>query len=260
MVSELKVSIIMPAYNVGRFISDSIISVLQQTFTQWELIIVDDCSTDDTIKIIEYFHSDPRIILVKNQKNLGGAGSRNEGIKLAKGRYIAFLDSDDLWESNKLELQLNFMEQNNHGFTFTGYSTMSEEGQKKGQIEIPAKVNFSKLLKHNYIGCLTAIYDTSVFGKIYMPLVRKRQDFALWLELLKSFDYAYGLNVNLGSYRVRSGSLSKSKSDAFKFYWIVLRQVGNCNLLGALYNIFCYLLIVLLKKKNVNLYNQFFIR
>lgn len=260
MISELKVSIIMPAYNVGQFILDSITSVLQQTFTQWELIIIDDCSTDETVKIIEGFKSDPRIILVKNGENLGGAGSRNKGIKLAKGRYIAFLDSDDLWGRKKLELQLHFMEQNNYGFTFTSYSTMSEEGHKKGQIEIPTKVNFSKLLKHNYIGCLTAIYDTTVFGKIYMPLVRKRQDFALWLELLKSFDYAYGLNVNLGSYRIRSGSLSKSKSDAFKFYWIVLRQVGNCNSIGTLYNISCYLLIVLLKKKNVNLYNRFFIR
>ena len=250
----------MPAYNVTQFIAESITSVIKQTFLDWELIVIDDCSTDDTVKKVKEFQYDARIILLENQCNMGGAGSRNEGIKLAKGRYIAFLDSDDLWENDKLELQLTFMEQNNYGFTFTSYSTMTEDGDKKGQIEIPQKVNFSKLLKHNYIGCLTAIYDTSIFGKIYMPLVRKRQDFALWLELLKSFDYAYGLNVNLGSYRIRTGSLSKSKSDAFKFYWIVLRDVGKCSIITASYNITCYLLIVFLKKKNVSLYNKLLLR
>jgi teichuronic acid biosynthesis glycosyltransferase TuaG len=260
VVSELKVSIIMPSYNVAQFITESITSVIKQTFAHWELIIIDDCSTDDTVKRVEEFQFDPRITLVKNEKNMGGAGSRNEGIKLAKGRYIAFLDSDDIWKNDKLELQLNFMEQNNYGFTFTSYSTMTEEGHNKGKIETPQKVHFSKLLKHNYIGCLTAMYDTSIFGKIYMPLVRKRQDFALWLELLKSFDYAYGLNVNLGSYRIRTGSLSKSKIDAFKFYWIVLRDVGNCGSINAAYNITCYLFIVFLKKKNVDLYNKLFIR
>lgn len=260
MSAELTVSIIMPAYNTSEFISESIESVLRQTFTQWELIIIDDCSTDDTVRAVEKYKYEPRVTLVKNEQNMGGAGSRNVGIRLAKGRYIAFLDSDDVWEDTKLELQLNFMEHNNYGFTFTSYTTMSEDGCKKGQIQVPSKVNFSKLLKHNYIGCLTAIYDTSTFGKIYMPLVRKRQDFALWLELLKSFQFAHGLNINLGSYRIRDGSLSKSKSEAFKFYWIVLRDVADCSYFRASYNIICYLLIVFLKKKNVQLYNKLLIR
>lgn len=254
------VSIIMPAYNVEDFIASSILSVIHQSFTDWELIIVNDFSCDETVERVERLLDDERIILINNESNLGGAGSRNVAIREAKGRYIAFLDSDDLWKEDKLEKQLAFMQHNNFGFSFTGYSTISEQDKLMDRIEVPERVDFGKLLKHNYIGCLTAIYDTQPFGKIYMPLVRKRQDFALWLELLKRFDYAYGLNENLGFYRIRSGSLSASKKDAFKYYWRVLRDVGGCNIFTATYNIVCYLLIVALKKKHVKLYNRIFIR
>jgi teichuronic acid biosynthesis glycosyltransferase TuaG len=253
------VSIIMPAYNTADFIAQSINSVLAQTYTNWELIIVDDCSTDATVACVKQFTSDERIRLLTNESNLGGAGSRNRAIEAARGRYLAFLDADDLWLPQKLAQQLDFMQQHNVGFSFTGYSTMSESGVVKDKINVPAKVNFTKLLKHNYIGCLTAMYDTAPFGKIYMPLVRKRQDFALWLELLKRFEFAWGVNNNLGFYRIRAGSLSASKKDAFKFYWRVLRQVGGCNVFSASYNIGWYLLIVFLKKKHTALYNKVFI-
>ncbi|BDF95559.1 glycosyltransferase family 2 protein [Pseudoalteromonas sp. KAN5] len=243
------VSIIMPAYNVAGFIAESIESVIKQKMQSWELIIVDDCSTDQTVSVIRNFLVDKRIKLIQNNSNLGGAGSRNVAIEHAQGRYVAFLDSDDLWTTDKLEKQINFMQKNNFGFSFSGYSTIDEQGMLQERLSVPEKVNFKKLLKHNYIGCLTAIYDTQVFGKIYMPLVRKRQDFALWLELLKQFDYAYGLQDNLGFYRIRTGSLSRSKSDAFKYYWRVLRDVGNCGYLSASYNLSCYLFIVFLKKK-----------
>ncbi|MDP5460138.1 glycosyltransferase family 2 protein [Alishewanella sp. SMS8] len=252
------VSIIMPSYNTSNFIFSAVQSVLDQTFQDWELIIVDDCSTDSTCRILKEFF-DPRIKVIINEKNLGGASSRNIAINAAKGRYLAFLDSDDLWPSSKLEKQISFMQQYEVGFSFTGYSTITEQDELMHSIEVPARVNFNKLLKHNYIGCLTAIYDTKPFGKIYMPLVRKRQDFALWLELLKRFDYAYGLNENLGYYRIRAGSLSASKADAFKYYWRVLRQVGECNVFSASYNIAWYLFIVMLKKKHVKLYNRIFI-
>ncbi|MFB2726381.1 glycosyltransferase family 2 protein [Shewanella mangrovisoli] len=255
----IEISIVMPAYNVAGFIATSIESVLSQSFSNWELLIVNDCSTDNTVRDIEPYLADCRIKLINNNKNLGGAGSRNVAIEAAQGRYLAFLDSDDLWAKDKLEKQLQFMQQNNVGFSFTGYSTMTEAGILMDRIEVPKCVSFSKLLKHNYIGCLTAIYDTQPFGKIYMPLVRKRQDFALWLELLKRFDHAYGLNENLGFYRIRVESLSTSKKDAFKYYWRVLRDVGNCNLVAASYNIICYLFIVMLKKKHVSLYNRIFI-
>lgn len=254
-----RVSIIMPAYNVEEFITRSIDSVLKQTYINWELLIVNDCSIDSTVREVEPYLTDIRIQLINNEKNLGGAGSRNVAIKAAKGRYLAFLDSDDLWSEDKLEKQLEFMQQNRVGFSFSGYTTISETGVLMDKIEVPKRVSFSRLLKHNYIGCLTAIYDTEPFGKIYMPLVRKRQDFALWLELLKHFEYAYGLNENLGFYRIRAGSLSSSKLDAFKYYWRILREVGMCNVFSASYNIICYLMIVVLKKKNVKLYNRIFI-
>ena len=253
------VSIIMPAYNVADFIGLSIDSVLKQKYSAWELIVVDDCSTDNTVDVVTEFLCDFRVKLVRNSKNLGGAGSRNAAINLAKGRYIAFLDSDDLWSPDKLEKQIAFMRQREIGFSFSGYSTITEQDQILDKIEVPERVSFSKLLKHNYIGCLTAIYDTEPFGKIYMPSVRKRQDFALWLELLKRFDYAFGLNENLGYYRIRAGSLSASKIDAFKYYWLVLRQVGECSVFSASYNIVWYLFIVMLKKKHVKLYNRIFI-
>lgn len=253
------VSVIMPSHNVENFISQSIESVFNQTFTKWELIVVNDCCSDATPTIVERYLEDARIILINNKENLGGAGSRNIAIAAAKGRYIAFLDADDIWLPDKLEKQIAFMEQHEIGFSFTGYSTITEGGELMDKIEVPSRLNFSKLLKHNYIGCLTAIYDTEPFGKIYMPLVRKRQDFALWLELLKRFDYAFGLNENLGYYRVRAGSLSASKTDAFMYYWRVLRQVGECNRFSASYNTGMYLFIVLLKKKHAKLYNRIFI-
>jgi glycosyltransferase involved in cell wall biosynthesis len=211
------------------------------------------------VSVVELYLSDERIKLINNPTNLGGAGSRNVAINKAAGRYIAFLDADDLWSDDKLEKQLSFMQKNHIGFSFTGYTTISENDELIDMIKVPQRVSFRKLLKHNYIGCLTVIYDTNPFGKIYMPMVRKRQDFALWLELLKRFDFAYGMNENLGFYRIRSGSLSASKIDAFKYYWRVLREVGGCNVLLASYNIFCYLIIVALKKKCVLLYNRFLV-
>lgn len=249
----------MPAHNVADFICESIESVINQSFLNWELIIVDDCSTDNTIAEINQFLSDERIKLIRNDANLGGAGSRNVAIAAAKGRYIAFLDSDDLWTPDKLEKQISFMQKNNIGFSFAGHTTIDEKGMVLKEVDVPVKVNFKALLKHNYIGCLTAIYDTVPYGKVYMPLVKKRQDFALWLELLKKFDFAYALKENLGFYRIRTGSLSRSKSDAFKYYWRVLRDVGECNYLIAAYNLTCYLVIVCIKKKHVKIYNKYFI-
>lgn len=168
------VSVIMPAYNTADFIAQSINSVLAQRFTNWELIVVDDCSTDNTVQVVQQFN-DARVRLVQNQHNLGGAGSRNKAIEVARGRYLAFLDADDLWADTKLEQQLAFMQQHKIGFSFTGYATITEQGEVMDTLAVPAKVSFKQLLKHNYIGCLTAMYDTAPFGKIYMPLVRKRQ-------------------------------------------------------------------------------------
>lgn len=256
---SVEVSIIMPAFNVSEFICESIDSVISQTFKDWELIIVNDNSTDSTHQLVTPYLKDERIKLINNSNNLGGAGSRNVAIKESKGRYIAFLDSDDLWADDKLRKQITFMQENKIGFSYTEYSNVDELGNLLNNIPIPTKVSFKHLLKHNYIGCLTAIYDTEPYGKVFMPLVKKRQDFALWLELLKKFDHAYGLQCNLGFYRIRSGSLSRSKFDAFKYYWRVLRNVGECGYISSVYNLTWYLVIVFLKKRHIGIYHKLFI-
>ncbi|MGI1671152.1 MAG: glycosyltransferase [Neptuniibacter sp.] len=246
----------MPAYNAENYISDAIDSVLSQTFENWELLIVDDCSSDNTLSIISRYASDQRIKLLKNSKNLGGAGARNRAIEIAVGRYIAFLDSDDMWVSDKLERQLFAMEKSEVPLSFGDYEIVNEEGEFIDRIKAPSSVTLSAMLKHNYIACLTAMYDTEKVGKIFMPLVRKRQDFALWIQILKICNSAQGVSGSLGKYRVRPGSLSESKKDALYFYWKVLREVAGCGIAGAVYNVVCYLGIVFFKKKLPFIYNK----
>lgn len=253
------VSIVMPSFNVAEFIVESINSVIEQTLEDWELIIVDDCSTDNTVSAITPLLSDPRIILISTQKNVGGAGARNLAVEKARGRYIAFLDSDDLWTSDKLAVQISMMQRFGWGFCFASYTNINEQGEILSKIDVPDRVNFNSLLRHNYIGCLTAVYDKEIHGKIYMPLVKKRQDFALWLEILKKFEFGYSVNSNLGYYRIRKGSLSRNKLDAIRYYWRVLRNVGNCNVFSAAINLACYLCIVFIKKKNIEVYNKYII-
>ena len=157
-------SIIMPAYNNARFIGDSIRSVLAQTYINWELLIVDDCSKDNTAEIVESFH-DPRIHYQRNAHNMGAAETRNQALKIAKGRYIAFLDSDDLWEPEKLEKQITFMEKNGYAFTFSDYQIMQENGTQTGNIlHMPASLNYHQYLRNTAIGCLTVVIDRSKTG------------------------------------------------------------------------------------------------
>jgi teichuronic acid biosynthesis glycosyltransferase TuaG len=255
-----QISIIMPAYNCSEFIAESIDSVLAQSVTDWELIIVDDCSTDDTCAIVKSYMTDSRIKLLINDVNLGAAKTRNKAFDFASGRFLAFLDGDDLWTPDKLEYQINFMLKHNIGFSFSGYTRMSEQGEISGDIRVPVKVSFTQMLSHNYIACLTGVYDTQCFGKFSTPLLRKRQDYALWLELLKKFDYAYGIPKVLGFYRIRPGTLStSSKNDAFKYYWHILRTIGDCNVFSAAWHISWYLFIVFLKKKQTGLYHKLFV-
>lgn len=255
------VSVIMPTYNCGDFIGAAIDSVVQQSYPHWELIIVDDCSTDQTVSLIQQAqHHEPRITLLQNSSNLGGAGARNRAIAAAKGRFIAFLDADDCWLPHKLATQVQQMQLHGYGFSFSAYHLIDEHDRPLGDVDVPRRVDYAMLLKHNYIGCLTAIYDTHQVGKVLMPVVRKRQDFALWLQLLKRVDYAYGINQPLGCYRIRAGSLSGSKKDAFAYYWKVLRDVEGLSWLRSAYSIGWYLFIVACKKKWPTLYNYLFIR
>ncbi|MGM8924321.1 glycosyltransferase family 2 protein [Enterobacter hormaechei subsp. steigerwaltii] len=184
------VSIIMPSYNSSKTIISSIQSVLAQKYEDWELLITDDCSSDDTLEIILSFSKkDERIKVFSFDNNYGAGAARNNSIEKANGRYIAFLDSDDMWHEDKLTKQVDFMLTGHYGLTYTAYSKINVDGQVKKQIKPPAQVNYNELLKSNVIGCLTAMYDVKMLGKVYMPLIRKRQDMALWLNILKKIDF-----------------------------------------------------------------------
>lgn len=231
------VSIITPSYKSEKFISQTIDSVLTQTYQNWEMIIVDDCSPDDSNEIIkEYCKKDTRMRLIKLEKNSGPAVARNKAIEEAQGRYIAFLDADDLWKCEKLEKQISFMTKNNYELTYTNYETMSEDGENLNNIVIsPEKVNYKELLKSNKIGCLSAIYDTKRIGEVYMPLIKKRQDYGLWLKILKKVDYAYNVNEVLATYRIMSNSVSSNKIDLLKYNYTLFRKHEEFSVIKSLY-------------------------
>tara|TARA_R110002020_G_scaffold336426_4_gene551804 strand:+ start:73085 stop:73828 length:744 start_codon:yes stop_codon:yes gene_type:complete len=219
------VSIITPVYNSDKFLANNIASVQAQTYSNWEHILVDDCSTDNSADIIlEYASKDSRIKYIKLQKNSGAGIARNTAIKAAKGKYIAFLDSDDLWHPEKLHMQIGFMEANNYHFSFTDYDMVNEAGQKISKL-IKAKpvVTYKTALYKNPIGCLTVIFDVDFFGKQFMPAIRKRQDYALWLKLLKKTN-GYGLGECLSSYRIGNDSISSNKFNLLKYEWKIYRE------------------------------------
>ena len=231
------VSIITPAYNSCKYISATIDSVLAQTCTNWELIIVDDCSTDNTVQIInEYIKKDKRIILIKNETNCGQSKSRNLALNQVKGRFIAFLDSDDIWHSNKLEKQINFSLDNSKSFVFSYYEEIDEDGKRLNrQIKAPLEVSYSELLHANYIGCLTVLYDTWAIGKVKIPNVKKRDDWACWLNILKQGYTAYCLPESLAYYRIRKSSISSNKFKVLKYNWNILRKNQNLSLITSSY-------------------------
>lgn len=220
------VSVITPVFNCSRFIGETIESVQAQTHTDWELICVDDCSTDGSVEIVQsYIEKDSRICLIRLDVNSGAAVARNTAIDAAKGRYIAFLDSDDVWLPCKLETQLDQMNRNNVAFCFSAYARIDEQNNVICTVGVPLQVCYQGMLKTSVIGCLTAIYDTAFFGKVSMPLTRKRQDYALWLKLLKRTDYARGIPEVLALYRVRPGSVSANKLDAARYTWNIYRSI-----------------------------------
>ena len=238
------VSIITANYNAQKFIADTIESVLAQTYTNWEMIIVDDCSSDDSIEIIkQYMQQDKRIKLIELKNNSGAAIARNQAIEKAQGRYIAFLDSDDLWKSDKLEKQISFMLENKYSFTYTNYNLIDENNIEYGKtFEAPKYVSYKDLLKTCSIGCLTAIYDTQYLGKVYMPVILKRQDYALWLKILKMIDKAYCLEESLAIYRTRSNSISSNKLKAAQYQWRIYREIEKLNIITSSYYFIHYAL------------------
>ncbi|WP_323916556.1 glycosyltransferase family 2 protein [Aeromonas veronii] len=245
---EPLVSIIMPTYNSASTISEAINSVILQRYTNWELIVTDDCSTDDTKDIlINYVKNDSRIKFLCNQVNSGAGFSRNRSIDAAKGKYIAFLDADDLWLENKLSNQISFMEKNGYLFSFSSYQKFSKDGDG-GVVVAPSSVTYQQLLYGNVIGCLTAVYNAEVLGKKKMPLIRKRQDMGLWLTLLKECEAAYSLPDVLAKYRTDTG-MTQNKINTAKYQWEFYRTVVQLNLFKSSWYFCWYALNGLLKHR-----------
>ncbi|HGG04149.1 MAG TPA: glycosyltransferase family 2 protein [Aliiroseovarius sp.] len=220
------VTIITPAYDAERFIAEAISSVQAQTIENWEQIIVDDGSSDLTSQIAKDFAAtDARIKIVRLPRNSGAAVARNHAIRLARGRFIAFLDSDDLWHPEKLERQIAYMHDQDAALCFAAYDIIGETNRKIGLKRVPSKVQYHDLLKRNRIGCLTVLYDTQKLGKIDMPLIRKRQDLGLWLKILKRVDHAHGIKDVLATYRQHKNSLSANKLSAASYTWRLYRKI-----------------------------------
>ena len=234
------VSIITPSFNSSKYIKETVDSVLSQTYENWELIIVDDGSKDSSANIIQDLtNSDTRIKGFFFDKNIGAAEARNVAIQQAKGKYIAFLDSNDLWELEKLEKQISFMQTEDIAFSFSTYQPMSEDGSKLYSIiHAPKIVTYSAYLKNTIIGCLTVVIDREKAGDFEMPNISSSHDMALWLLIMKRGFDAYGLDENLARYRIVSASNTSSKWRAAKDVWKIYREVEK---LSFLYSSWCFL-------------------
>ena len=221
------VSVITPVWNAAATLAETVASVRAQSMPDWEMILVDDGSTDGARALAEALAAaEPRLRVLGWAENRGPAAARNAGIRAARGRYIAFLDADDLWRPDKLALQLAAM-QAGARFVFSAYGRMDAGGRRLGDVPAPARLTYAELLKGNCIGCLTAIYDTAHFGKVEMPDIRRRQDYSLWLQLLARGGEAHGLARVLADYRVRPGSLSADKLAAAGATWAIYRQTAG---------------------------------
>ncbi|MBN7275416.1 glycosyltransferase [Ligilactobacillus pobuzihii] len=244
------VSIVMPNYNCADYMAETLDSVLAQSYKNWELYIMDDCSTDNISEIMQpYLDKYSNIHFQVLEKNGGPAIARTEGIKLAEGKYIAFLDSDDLWEKEKLGKQVNFMETNHFDFSCTTYSQVDEHGQSKGMAVVPPlKASYHKmLLLGDPIGNLTVMYNQESLGKFKVPNIKKRNDFALWLKILKDTKYCYGLQEDLAKYRIRSDSISRNKFSAARYHWKLYREIEKMNFFEAGFYVFCWMIVKLYK-------------
>lgn len=245
------VSIIMPSYNTAEFIAESIRSVLAQTFEDWELLIVDDCSADDTDAVVEPFLVDERIKYLKNEKNSGAAISRNRALREARGKWIAFLDSDDLWMPDKLIKQIEFMEKNNYSFSYTNYSEIDIEGKKNGvSVTGPKRITRCGMFSYCWPGCLTVMYEAKAVGLIQIEDIRKNNDYAMWLKVCKKAD-CYLLDENLALYRRgRTGSISThSIKKLIGWHYKLFKEAEGQNFVFACFNTARNMFCGFLKKK-----------
>ena len=235
-------SIITPVYNSEKYLKNTIENVINQTYKNLEMILVDDCSTDNSEEIIkEFLEKDSRIKYIKLKENSGAAVARNTALENSTGRFIAYLDADDLWKENKLEKQIEFMLKNNYAFTCTSYEKIDENGESKNKIiKMPKQINYNYFLRNTIIQTVGVMVDTKITGKevLVMPNIRRRQDAATWCQLLKNNYDCYGMEDVLSYYRVVSNSLSSNKFKAVKMNWYWYRKIEK---LSFFKSCFCFI-------------------
>ena len=245
------ISIIMPSYNTASFIEESIKSVLAQSYKDWELIIVDDCSPDNTDHVVKPYLSDERIKYIKNEKNSGAAVSRNKALREAKGKWIAFLDSDDLWMPDKLKKQVSFMEKNGYHFSYTNYAEIDTEDKRNGiTVTGPKKITKTGFFNYCWPGCLTVMYDAEAIGLIQIADIKKNNDYAMWLKICQKAD-CYLLDEELALYRRgRAGSVSThSIKTMIGWHYKLYREAEKQNPVAAVFNTGRNMVFGLYKKK-----------
>ena len=225
---EPLVSIVTAAYNAERTIAETIQSVIGQNYGSWEMIIVDDGSTDNSARLVEdIIKTESRVRLIRNSENRGAARARNQGLKEAGGKYITFIDSDDIWLEHFLSSTISLMEKERCPFVFSSYRRISEDGRRSfGDFIVPGRVSYAMLLKTNYIPCLTAVYNAEVIGKRYFDTsVPLFEDYLYWLTILKEGYTARGQKEVLAQYRIRKGSASRNKRAGFKYIWVIHKYI-----------------------------------
>ena len=251
-MTEDKVSIITPSYNSEKFIESMIMSVQKQTYQNWELIITDDCSSDNSAAIIEkYAGEDPRIVLLKLKKNQGAAKARNCSLKRASGRYIAYLDADDRWKPDKLKNQIEFMKNKPCSFSCTSYEVISENGERLNKtVHMLPEVDYSGFLANNLLQTVGIMVDTEYIDKntLIMPDLKRRQDAATWLKVLKSGHPCYGLREVLAEYRRVNNSLSSNKLQSVMGVLKLYREVEHLSLPLSCYYFIRYALLAVWKR------------
>lgn len=236
-MSNPLVSIVVPVYNAADYLRETIESVRAQSFRDWELILVDDCSTDDSVSVIEEYLSDDRIVLIRNESNLKAALSRNRGIESAKGRFLSFIDADDIWMKEKLRKQLDFMKEKNASFSFTAYEFGDERAIGTGRVvNVPEVLSYKKALSRTVIFTTTVMFDLTKIKKdsVMMPNVPS-EDTATWWKVLRNGEKAYGLNEVLAVYRRPAKSLSSDKGVAIRRIWNLYRKVEGLSAPASLF-------------------------
>ncbi|RAU36896.1 glycosyltransferase family 2 protein [Enterobacter sp. ECC-175] len=239
------VSVIMPAYNSGDYIAKSIDSVLAQTYENFELIVINDCSTDNTLNIIRTY-DDHRIIAINMTHNSGVAEARNEGIRRASGQFIAFLDSDDMWKPTKLQTQIDTLLRSNCHCCHTAYNRITEDGNIISTVNCKKLVSLKDMLKHNEIGNLTGLYDVYALGKIYQETIG-HEDYLMWLNIMSNTD-SVGIQLPLAEYRVRKSSLSSNKFKSLRWHYEILKKIIGFKPVKLSYLMMSYVFLTINKR------------